>query len=210
MPKRIIITAGPTREALDPVRYLSNYSTGKMGYALAEEALSRGFRVTLITGPVETPPPVSVRTVKVETSDEMAEEVFSRLDKADCLIMAAAVCDYRPVKRAPHKIKKKKTLTLRLEKTIDILGSVGKRGRLIKVGFALETKDPIKNGTDKLKKKDLDMIVVNAKTAGSDPFGGGLKRCVMIGRDGKMEKIGPLAKEKIASIIMAKVGELLA
>jgi len=208
-PKRIIITAGPTREVIDPVRYISNYSTGMMGYALAEEAVRLGFKVTLITGPVDIEAPESAETIKVETSGEMAKELFARLKNSDCVIMAAAVCDFKPTKVSSRKIKKKRTLTLELEKTVDILKAIGKRKGLVKVGFALETESPLENAGKKIKEKDLDLIVINIKTAKSDPFGGGAKKYIVMDKAGNAERFGPVEKPGMARIIIGKAKELM-
>ncbi len=161
---KILITAGPTREPLDPVRYLSNRSSGKMGYALAEAARDAGHEVTLISGPVLLTPPEGVAVVPVETARQMFEEVQNYLGSQSVAIFAAAVADYRPVAVAVQKIKKAEdSLTLRLERTEDILGSArsvfGYHGYL--VGFAAETEKLIEHAQDKLKRKGCDMVIAN-------------------------------------------------
>lgn len=160
----ILITAGPTREPLDPVRYLTNRSSGRMGYALAEAARDEEYEVTLISGPVTLPAPEGIHLVKVETAREMYEAVQKHLSKADAAIFAAAVADYRPVVKAEQKIKKgAETLTLELERTEDILGSArsvfGFKGCL--VGFAAETEKLIEHAQDKLTRKGCDLIIAN-------------------------------------------------
>ena len=159
-----LITAGPTREPLDPVRYLTNRSSGKMGYALAVAAQAAGHEVTLISGPVMLPAPAGVQLVSVETAREMFEAVQAHLSSAQVAIFAAAVADYRPAFAATQKIKKKsETLTLELERTEDILGSArslfGFRGYL--VGFAAETEKLIEHAQDKLARKGCDLVIAN-------------------------------------------------
>lgn len=159
-----LITAGPTREPLDPVRYLTNRSSGKMGYALAQAALAEGHEVTLISGPVTLPAPSGVQLVPVETARQMFEAVQAHLSSAQVAIFAAAVADYRPAITSTHKIKKQsETLTLELERTEDILGSArslfGFRGYL--VGFAAETEKLIEHAQDKLARKGCDLVIAN-------------------------------------------------
>ena len=159
-----LITAGPTREPLDPVRFLTNRSSGRMGYALAEMARDAGHEVTLISGPVFLPAPTGITLVKVETAREMFEAVQAHINRTDVAIFAAAVADYRPVVNAAQKIKKSAaTLTLELERTEDILGSArsvfGFKGCLI--GFAAETENHIKHAQDKLARKGCDLIIAN-------------------------------------------------
>lgn len=159
-----LITAGPTREPLDPVRYLTNRSSGKMGYALAEAALAAGHEVTLISGPVTLPAPAGVRLVSVETARQMFEAVQAHLGSTQVAIFAAAVADYRPAITSTQKIKKQsETLTLELERTEDILGSArtlfGFRGCL--VGFAAETEKLIEHAQDKLARKGCDLVIAN-------------------------------------------------
>ena len=169
---RILITAGGTREYIDPVRFISNASSGRMGYALVRAALRAGHKVTLITSPTGQRPPKGAKVVEAETAARMFEEVRNNFEMCDCLIMAAAVSDYTPARTAKTKIKKSnKALTLRLKPTTDILKWAGKhkRKKQIVVGFALEDKNLRQNAEIKLKEKNLDMIIANAPTAiGSD------------------------------------------
>jgi phosphopantothenoylcysteine decarboxylase/phosphopantothenate--cysteine ligase len=168
---RILITAGGTREYIDPVRFISNASSGRMGYALARAAIKTGHKVTLITAPTSLRIPDGVRVVRVETASDMFEAVKKHFEKCDCLIMAAAVADYSPYRKSKMKIKKSKSgLTIRLKPTVDILKWAGNhkderratgRGQRIIVGFALEDRDLRKNAEQKLKEKNLDMIVAN-------------------------------------------------
>jgi len=169
---RILITAGGTREYIDPVRFISNASSGRMGYALARAALKAGHKVTLITAPTSQSPPSDVKLVEVETAVQMFESVKKRFEKCDCLIMAAAVADYTPARPAKAKIKKSnKSLTLKLKPTTDILKWAGKhksKNQVI-VGFALEDKVVRARAEKKLREKNLDMIIANTSAAiGSD------------------------------------------
>jgi phosphopantothenoylcysteine decarboxylase/phosphopantothenate--cysteine ligase len=165
---RFLITAGGTREYIDPVRFISNASSGKMGYALARAAAGAGHSVTLITAPTNLPAPEGVAVVRVETASEMFQAVKERLRGCDCLIMAAAVSDYTPVRRPKNKIRRKaKSLTLKLKQTVDILGWAGRhkrRGQIV-VGFALDDKNIRVNAERKLREKNLDMVVANTPAA---------------------------------------------
>jgi phosphopantothenoylcysteine decarboxylase/phosphopantothenate--cysteine ligase len=158
----VLVTAGPTREAIDPVRYLSNRSSGRMGYALAEAALRRGARVILVTGPTALTPPGAAEVMAVETAGQMREAVLARFAEATIVIKCAAVADYRPRAAAPEKIKRRGAMTLELEPTADILAELGKRRTAqILVGFAAETEDVLENARRKLNSKSADAIVVN-------------------------------------------------
>ncbi|MGE5488348.1 MAG: bifunctional phosphopantothenoylcysteine decarboxylase/phosphopantothenate--cysteine ligase CoaBC [bacterium] len=159
----VLVTAGPTQEALDPVRFLSNRSSGKMGYAIAEAAARRGARVVLVSGPVSLPEPIGVRVVRVTTAAEMRAAVLAELEAASIVVKAAAVADYRPREVADHKIKKSgAAMTLELEATPDILAEIGSRkGSRLVVGFAAETGDPESEARRKLEAKNCDMVVGN-------------------------------------------------
>ncbi|PKM83739.1 MAG: bifunctional phosphopantothenoylcysteine decarboxylase/phosphopantothenate--cysteine ligase CoaBC [Firmicutes bacterium HGW-Firmicutes-13] len=161
--QKIMITAGPTREPLDPVRYISNHSSGKMGYALAEAACQRGGQVTLISGPTCLTPPFGINFISIGTAEEMRDRVLKEFPGSDIVIKAAAVADYRPVNISEQKIKKKEGgLSLELEKTPDILAELGEiKENQILVGFAAETQQLRKNAVKKLKTKNLDLIVAN-------------------------------------------------
>ena len=165
--EHVLITAGPTYEAIDPVRGITNRSSGKMGYALAESALAMGARVTLVTGPVALTPPASACTIRVRSAAEMLEAVEANLDTATLVVMAAAVADYRPVQAAAQKIKKNDSaLTLELEPTSDILATAGrKKGTHVLVGFAAETENVVANARKKLQSKNADLIVANDVSA---------------------------------------------
>lgn len=162
--KKILITAGPTREALDPVRFLSNRSTGKMGYALANQAMLRGAEVTLVTGPVELAPPPFVKVVAVESAGGMYEAVTDASEEADIIIKSAAVADYRPAQTADNKIKKKEgDMSVSLARTEDILAWLGehRKEKQFICGFSMETEHMLENSREKLNKKHIDMIVAN-------------------------------------------------
>jgi phosphopantothenoylcysteine decarboxylase/phosphopantothenate--cysteine ligase len=158
----VLLTAGPTREQIDPVRYITNRSSGRMGYALAEAALRRGARVVLVSGPVSIQPPGGAELVAVETAEQMRQAVLQRLDQATVVIATAAVSDYRPKNQARQKIKRSGPMALDLEPTADILGEVARhRQNQLVVGFAAETENALENARKKLASKSLDAIVVN-------------------------------------------------
>jgi phosphopantothenoylcysteine decarboxylase/phosphopantothenate--cysteine ligase len=206
--KHIVVTAGGTQEPIDPVRYISNRSSGKMGYALAEAARDRGAKVTLVTAPTSSPEPVGVDVVKVNTAQEMRRAVEKVTQQADVLVMAAAVADYRPTKAAKEKIKKGEAgLTLKLECTPDILGSV--KGNFIKVGFAAESSNLMENAKQKLKQKGLDFIVANDITAKDSGFGADTNRVTIIDRKGKIDSLPLLAKREVAERVLDRVAKLL-
>ncbi len=204
----ILVTAGPTVEAIDPVRFISNRSTGEMGYAVARVAKKRGFRVILISGPVALSPPAGVETLKVETTDEMKEKVSKKIREVDCIIMTAAVCDFRPVETRREKIKKSDKMILKLTKTPDILKGIGKREDLVKVGFALET-GPRVDPKRKLEEKEMDLIGVNLKDDENDPFGKGKKNFFLFGKKDFFRKIEKATKEDCGSAILDEVARLI-
>jgi phosphopantothenoylcysteine decarboxylase/phosphopantothenate--cysteine ligase len=206
--RHIVVTAGGTQEPIDPVRYISNHSSGKMGYALAEAARDRGAKVTLITAPATLPEPVGVDVIQVGTAQEMHQTVENVTPQADALVMAAAVADYRPTKAAKDKIKKGEAgLTLEMECTPDILGSV--KGNFIKVGFAAESSNLVGNAKQKLKQKGLDLIVANDITASDSGFGMDTNRVTLIDRDGKVENLPLMSKRDVADRILDRVVEML-
>lgn len=158
----VLITAGPTREKIDPVRYLTNRSSGRMGYALAEAAIRRGARVLLVSGPTALTPPASAELTRVESTEQMRDAVLNLLPQATIVIKTAAVCDYRPKSTAGQKMKRKGPMTLELEPTPDILKDISqKKGTQLLVGFAAETENVLENARQKLVSKNLDAIVVN-------------------------------------------------
>jgi phosphopantothenoylcysteine decarboxylase/phosphopantothenate--cysteine ligase len=207
--KRIIITAGGTREPIDPVRCLTNYSSGKMGYALAETARDRGAQVVLVTAPTSLPKPVGIDIVDTGTAQEMYEAVKKAATQADVLIMAAAVADFRPAKISKSKIKRQNSdsLDLELERTPDILNEV--KGNFIRVGFAAESENLVANATAKLKKKQLDLIVANDVTVPGSGIGSDNNQVVIIDRSGKAEELPLLPKREVADSILDKVVNLL-
>jgi phosphopantothenoylcysteine synthetase/decarboxylase len=201
---RILITAGGTREYIDPVRFISNASSGRMGYALVQAALRAGHKVTLITAPTGRRPPKGAKLIEVETSAQMFEEVRNNFEMCDCLIMAAAVADYTPARTAKTKIKKSnQSLTLRLKPTADILKWAGKHKRKnqIVVGFALEDKAIQRRAQKKLKEKNLDMIIANT----SDAIGAEKSTVQIKTPNCKWLKLQQASKARIAQKIIAHV-----
>ena len=198
-----MITAGPTRESLDPVRFLSNRSTGKMGYALANQAMLRGAEVTLITGPVQLTPPPFVKVVPVESAAEMYEAVTDVCNQADIIIKSAAVADYRPAQIAENKIKKKEDdMTIPLTRTTDILAWLGehkKKGQFI-CGFSMETENMLDNSRKKLEKKHIDMIVANNVKQQGAGFGTDTNIVTFITKQEEMT-LPVLTKEEVADRI---------
>jgi phosphopantothenoylcysteine decarboxylase/phosphopantothenate--cysteine ligase len=199
--KKLVVTAGGTQEPIDPVRHITNPSSGKMGYAIAEAARDRGAEVKLITAPVSLPQPAGVKVIPVRTTLEMQKAVAKAVTKADALIMAAAVTDYQPKTTAKDKIKKD-TLEMKLElvRTPDILAEV--KGDFIKVGFAAESNDIIANAKNKLKNKKLDMIVANDITAADSGFGVDTNKVIIIDKKGKVEKLPLMSKREVADRIL--------
>jgi phosphopantothenoylcysteine decarboxylase/phosphopantothenate--cysteine ligase len=210
--KRFLITAGPTREAIDPVRFISNPSSGKMGYAIARAAERRGARVTLVTGPVSLAPPLNVEVVPVVTADDMAEAVFSRLEQAHVIVKVAAVSDYRPVHTETHKIKKSRDgIELVLERTTDILKKVGRRKRddQIVVGFAAETRDMASYALKKLDEKRLDLIAANLIGPPDSGFAADTNRMTLFFADGRKTVLDVMDKDTVAHLILDQVVELI-
>lgn len=200
----MLITAGPTIEPIDPVRFISNRSTGTMGYTLAREAAAKGFHVVLVSGPVCLDDPEGVEVIRINTAEEMKKKVNEKLRAADCLIMAAAVCDFRPEKAKKRKIKKTPQMTIKMTVNPDILKELKGRTEIIKIGFALETNDLEKNARGKLKNKNIDLIVANIIKSRKDPFGEGEKDFIMISKKGGTSKFIGITKEKCARIILDK------
>jgi phosphopantothenoylcysteine decarboxylase/phosphopantothenate--cysteine ligase len=204
----VLVTAGPTREMLDPVRFLSNPSSGRMGWAVAEAARDRGARVTLIAGPVELPRPANVQLVEVVSADDLARAVDQYLGGVRVLVMAAAVADHRPAARAPQKMKKKPgDETVTLVRTPDILAGLAARpDRPFLVGFAAETENVEQNAREKLARKNLDLIVANDV---ADAFGKETNRVVLLGKDGARRELQG-SKLSVAHAIWDMVRERLA
>jgi phosphopantothenoylcysteine decarboxylase/phosphopantothenate--cysteine ligase len=203
--KRVVVTAGPTEEPIDPVRHIGNPSTGKMGFALAERALSRGAEVVLISGRTALEPPAGVRFVRVGTTREMLDAVLAELPELHLLVMAAAPADYRPAEVPEHKIKKRADmLHIELVRTEDILGEVAGRKQLGQgvVGFAVETRDEVPNARKKLEEKNLDLIVVNNPMVEGAGFGTDTNVATVIGRTGLEESVGKISKNELADVIL--------
>ena len=212
--KRVLVTAGPTEEPIDPVRFISNRSSGKMGYAVAAAAAMRGARVTLVSGPVSLRTPRNVTRVDVRTAREMAAAVTAEFPSADLLVMAAAVADFAPVRASARKIKREesagKGLVLELAENPDILKTVGaaKGGQVI-VGFALETENGEANARRKLAAKNLDMIVLNNPLDEGAAFGGDTNVVTIIGAAGGAERLPRMAKIDVAHALLARARPLL-
>jgi phosphopantothenoylcysteine decarboxylase/phosphopantothenate--cysteine ligase len=211
--RRLVVTAGPTREAIDPVRYISNHSSGKMGVALAQAAWRRGADVTIVAGPLSVAVPVGPTVHAVESTEAMADAVRHELSRADALIMAAAPADFRAANPADRKIKKTAGAPdpIALAKTPDILASTraARRPGAVVVGFALETHDVLAYGRAKLAAKELDLIVVNDATEPGAGFGVDTNRVTIIGRDGREEALPLQSKDDVADAILDRVEALL-
>ncbi len=201
----VLVTAGPTYEPIDPVRFISNYSSGKMGFAIAKVARRRGAKVILVTGPTYLEDPYGVECIRINTAKEMAKTVLDRLSEVTIVIKAAAVSDFRPKELCISKIKKRKKLSLELSENPDILKEISKRkGKRIVVGFALETENLIQNAISKLKEKNLDLIVANAVGEFSG-FGKDTNKVKIIDQKGNVEDPPLLKKEEIADIIFDRI-----
>ncbi len=207
----VLVTAGPTREPLDPVRFLSNRSSGKMGYAIAEAAAARGARVILVSGPTALPPPQGVDVVEVETAQQMHDAVLAKLSSATVVIKAAAVADYRPKQVAGRKLKKDEAVPeVTLESTPDILAEVGKRkGRRILVGFAAETEDLVENARKKLQRKNLDLMVVNDVSQPGAGFDSDTNVVKILDAQGGVQDLPLQSKRSVANRILDRVVSLM-
>ncbi len=222
---RFLITAGPTREYLDPVRFISNGSTGQMGYACAEAALKRGHNVVLISGPVGLQLPTinkvgaakkmlnishtkPIKLIRVVTTEEMAQAVTTQLSKCDCLIMTAAVCDYKPLRTETYKIQKgAELLNLKLQRTRDILAEAGQKktpGQIL-VGFAVQDRAARSNARRKMKKKNLDMIILNGPSA----FGSAKNEVAILRKGSSWQTYKMMTKKTLGKIIVFHVEELI-
>ena len=202
--KHVLVTAGPTQEALDPVRYLTNHSTGKMGYAIARMAMLRGAEVVLVSGPAAVPPPPFVKVVDVTSAQDMFEAVAARQQWADFIFKAAAVADYTPTQYADDKLKKKDAdLSIPLKRTQDILKYLGEHRRPGQVlcGFSMETRDMVENSRVKLEKKNLDMICANNLKVSGAGFGTDTNVMTVITRTGS-EDLPLMSKEDAAARIL--------
>lgn len=208
--KRLLLTAGPTREPIDPVRFITNASSGAMGFALALEAEARGAKVTLVHGPTPLCPPPVDEVVPVSSAAEMAEAVFARIDTADVFVGSAAVADYRPMNPSGQKLKKAEgPLHLVLDRTVDIIAEVRQRRPELKVvGFAAETENLEANARDKLQRKGLDLIVAN-DVANGRAFGPGNTELLLLPRDGEPRSTGRLPKDEAAGLVIDALEELM-
>lgn len=203
--KHILVTAGGTQEPIDPVRCITNYSSGKMGYALAEAARDRGAKVTLITAPTLLKKPEGIKVIDVSTADDMLKAVKKEAASTDVLIMAAAVADYRPARTAGQKIKRQNlaSLNLELERTPDILGET--KGEFMRVGFAAESENLVANARDKLKRKQLDLIVANDVTVADSAFGADKNQVVIIDKQGNIIELPLMLKRHLADKILDRI-----
>lgn len=212
--KKILVTAGPTYEAIDPVRFIGNYSSGKMGFALAAAAAQRGAEVLLVSGTVALPTPRHVRRIDVESAGEMHKAVMKHRGKSDAIIMAAAVADFTPAKRSSRKIKKDAgtagRMTIELTQTRDILRELGeaKNGSVL-VGFALETEDGLKHARTKLKEKNADLLVLNNALEKGAGFNSDTNIVTILSKRGKVEKLKKMSKIDVANAILDRVARLL-
>ena len=202
--KKVMVTAGPTREKIDPVRFITNHSTGKMGYALAKHCAQRGAEVTLITGKTQLEPPLFVRVIEVESAGEMFEAVKERYEEQDIIMKAAAVADYRPLSVSEEKVKKTEgEMSIALERTEDILKFLGenrRKGQFL-CGFSMETENMLENSRAKLEKKHVDMIVANNLKQEGAGFGTDTNIVTLITRDGCRE-LPVMSKEDVAKHII--------
>jgi len=209
--RQVVVTAGGTQEPIDPVRFVGNRSSGKMGYALAQAALDRGASVTLISAPTALPAPIGAVRVEVQTAEEMRAAVLEAVPRCDILAMAAAVADFRPAEAVAHKIKKGRAgLRLRLERTPDILAEVAaereRSGRpAFVIGFAAETQDLLENARAKLRRKRLDLIVANDVSGPDSGFAVDTNRVTLLARDGSEEALPLLSKDEVAGRIWDRI-----
>jgi phosphopantothenoylcysteine decarboxylase/phosphopantothenate--cysteine ligase len=204
----VLVTAGPTREALDPVRFLSNHSSGRMGYALAQAAAERGAHVILISGPTVLDTPPGADFYPVVSAQEMYEAVMDKLPAADIVIKSAAVADYRPESISAQKIKKGGEMTLKLVRNPDILKEIGKKkGNIFVVGFAAETENILVNGKKKITDKNLDMIVANDLTREGAGFNTETNIVHLLFRDGREERLPLMSKYELAHLILDRIKE---
>ncbi len=207
--RKVVVSAGGTQEAIDPVRVITNHSSGRMGYAVAEAARDRGAAVTLVAAPTALPDPPLIRVVPVRSAQEMCQAVLAETADADALIMAAAVADYRPAAAAEQKIKKTAAdeMSISLEKTTDILAAA--TGNFIRVGFSAESENLEANAADKVRRKSLDLIVANDVTEAGSGFGVDTNRVVLIDRELRAERLPLLTKYEVGHHILDRVATLI-
>jgi phosphopantothenoylcysteine decarboxylase/phosphopantothenate--cysteine ligase len=207
--KKVVVSAGGTQEPIDPVRYVGNYSSGKMGYALAEAARDRGADVVLVSGPTALPEPYAVRVLSVHQAAEMRDAVVAECTDADAVIMAAAVADYQPAELIGQKIKRRRDgLSLTLVKTPDILAEVGQRQGLVRVGFAAESENLLANARQKLTEKKLDLIVANDVTADGSGFGSDTNRVALLDHEGE-EELPLMSKYEVSCRVLDRIDDLV-
>lgn len=211
MGRKVLVSAGPTREPFDPVRYISNYSTGKMGYALARQARLLGAQVTLVSGPTYLSKPPGVNLIQIETALQMRDAFMRCYAEADIIIKAAAVADYRPKLKAKDKIKKKDgDLSLELERNPDILAELGQqKGERVLIGFAAETQDVLANATEKIRKKNLDFIAANDLTQPGAGFGCDTNVVNLLFANGERQELSQMSKEEVAREILLAAAKIL-
>lgn len=207
-PLRVLISAGPTRERIDPVRFMSNDSTGYMGARLAAEALARGHRVTVVSGPVTEPLPSAARIIAVREAREMDAQMRRQAGKADVVLMAAAVSDFRLARPRTTKLPRRAGLTLRLRATPDILGRLPRRRHQLLVGFALESGRVVPRAKLKLRAKRLDLLLAQQLNGAGPPFGRRSVQAWLLGRGGETVRLGRISKTQVARVLLDKVEEL--
>jgi len=209
--KKILVTAGPTQEPIDPVRFISNPSSGKMGYAIAKSAEHRGGDVILVAGPTHLPDPSNIKLIRIQTAEQMADAVFEHMDQSDIIIKSAAVSDYKPVDTAEQKIKKQdEQMTLFMQQNVDILKALGqKKENRFLVGFAAETETLEKNALKKLKAKNLDMIVGNLVNSTGSGFGTDTNKVTLFFKDGSTETLEIMGKDTVSNIILDRISGML-
>jgi len=218
-PLRFLISRGPTREPLDPVRFISNYSTGFMGHALAVEALARGRRVTLVSGPTELPPPRGARAISIERAEDLRQAMRREAPKADVIIMAAAVSDFQPARPARRKLARRGARRLELRATPDIIGTLPRRSGQLVVGFALESADAVARARRKLVSKRLDLIIGQTMPAPAgarggpgnghgSPFGRRPVEAFLLDAGGRVRRPGRIPKPMLARLILDEIDRL--
>jgi phosphopantothenoylcysteine decarboxylase / phosphopantothenate---cysteine ligase len=209
-PLNILVTAGPTREAIDPVRFLTNRSTGCMGYAVARKAYSAGHRVTLISGPVDLKPPTRIQIINIQTAREMFQQIKRHIKDKDCLVMAAAISDFRPAVYLTRKMKRSQNSgVIQLKENPDILAWAGRhKGRLIIAGFCMETENLVKRAKEKQQSKKTDFMVANRIKKSIAPFGKGPTSVVILDADKKLSRLNNVSKDRVAGILLDKIEKL--
>jgi len=206
--RHLVVSAGPTREPIDPVRFVSNYSTGTMGGCVVQEALRRGHRVTLVSGPTGLRPPHGARVIWVETAQDLQRALRRVMSDADALVMAAAVSDFRPVRAARHKLQRTGALALRLIATPDIVGSLPRRAGQVMVGFALETQDALAHAVRKLRRKRLDCVIGQVLNGTGAPFGQRPVNAWVVRASGTVARLGRVSKPRLARVILDEIEQL--